>query len=102
MAESSTVALVWLYDNDPDLLELHPVDRAARLIVETAIPMRWGTADVRGIERAATAITRDPGYLNEVFADARYRIDHERGSYALLGKRLMDARRLLDKDTDHG
>ena len=102
MSESSTVALVWLYDNDPDLLELHPVDRAARLIVETAIPMRWGTADVRGIERAATAITRDPGYRRDVFADAQARIDHERGSYALLGERLMAARRLLNKDTDHG
>ena len=98
MGESSTQALAWRWDNDPELaaMEATPLG-AARLIVETAVPVRWGKADQAGIERASAAIVADPHYRSDVWRDARYRVDAERGSYALMGDRLVAAKARLDR-----
>lgn len=98
MSDQTTLALVWKWDNDPDLLALRGTRLgAARLIVEVAAPMRWGhlflaEADVL---RAARAVESDPYYREGVFTDARSRIDHETGSYALIGERVRDAMTML-------
>lgn len=97
MSESSTVALAWLWDNDPDLTAIDGTEEgAALLIAHVAAPVRWGAAGKwNDLERAARCIALDPYYLDQVWPDARRRIDGERGSYALLGERLMDAKRRL-------
>lgn len=97
MTAPETTALVWSWDNDPELAALDgTVPGSARLIVEVAVPVRWGTADPAGIHRAAVAIIRDPGYREAVWRDAQARVNGERGSYRLLGHRLMRARSILE------
>ena len=97
MSESSTEALRWLWDNDPERGALKGTRYgAALLIVETAAAMRWGgRIRQNDLERAARSVEADPGYLDQLWNDARNRIDAERGSYAILGERLMEAKRLL-------
>lgn len=98
MSESSTEALAWLWDNDPDLLAIAgtPIGDAT-LIVQAAAPARWGKHLLGGsdMDRAAVAVSRDPHYRDQVFTDARYRVDHAPGAYGLLGKQLMAARERL-------
>lgn len=102
MSDSTTVALRWLWDNDPERGALRGTRYgAALLITEVAAPMRWGGVIRQDdLERAARAVEADPGYLAQLWIDARNRIDAERGSYAILGERLMDAKRLLDIKAD--
>lgn len=101
MSESSTEALRWLWDNDPERGALKGTRHgAALLIVETAAPMRWGgRLRQDDLERAARCVEADPDYLAQLWNDAHNRIDAERGSYALLGERLMEAKRLLREAT---
>lgn len=95
--ESSTMALRWLWDNDPERGALKGSRYgAALLIAEVAAPVRWGGAPRQNdLERAACAIEADPYYFNQVWPDARLRIDSERGSYAIFGELLMEAKRTL-------
>jgi hypothetical protein len=60
--------------------------------------MRWGKNLMDGSDarRAARAVVDDEYYREAVFADAVARIDHMTGSYAVLGKRLCDARDRLN------
>ena len=101
MSDTSTEALRWLWDNDPERGALKGTRYgAALLIVEVAAPMRWGGVIRQdNLERAARSIEADPGYLDQLWNDARNRIDAERGSYAILGERLMEAKRLLSEAT---
>lgn len=101
MSESSTEALRWLWDNDPERGALKGTRYgAALLITEAAAPVRWGGrhGDQLDLERAARAVECDPSYLAQVWDDARRRINAERGSYAILGERLMEAKRLLNDE----
>ena len=103
MSDSTTEALRWLWDNDPERGALKGTRYgAALLITEAAAPVRWGGrhGDQRDLERAARAVEADPGYFDQVWGDARKRIDGERGSYALLGERLMEAKRILTATED--
>lgn len=98
MSETSTAALSWLWNNDPDLTTIDGTpEGAALLIATTAAPVRWGPAGDKwnDLIRAARAIEVDPYYLDQVWPDARSRIDSERGSYALLGERLTAARKIV-------
>ena len=96
MSDTSTEALRWLWDNDPERGALKGTRYgAALLIVEVAAPMRWGGVIRQdNLERAARSIEADPGYLDQLWNDARNRIDAERGSYAILGERAGLSRRI--------
>jgi len=99
VSDSSTQALRWLWDNDPERGALKGTRYgAALLITEAAAPVRWGGrhGDQADLERAARCVEADPYYFGQVWSDARARIDSERGSYALLGERLMEAKRLIE------
>lgn len=98
MAESSTIALAWLWGNDPDLATIDDTPEGAALLIATvAAPVRWGPAGDRwnDLARAARSIQADPYYLDQVWPDAQRRIDSERGSYALLGQKLRAAHRTV-------